>query len=184
VTDRDALLARLKRDAWRRGRIRLASGRESDFFIDCKQVILTAEGHRWVGALLCDGITTRWPPPDGPDGVAGVALGGCPLASAVALTAALRGLAWDALYVRKEPKDHGTAKRIEGRVGGARRVALVEDVITTGGSSLAAVGALRDEGYTVLGVLALVDRQEGGVEALAAAGVTATALYSRQDFLP
>jgi orotate phosphoribosyltransferase len=102
----------------------------------------------------------------------------------VALTAALRGLGWDALYVRKEPKDHGTARRVEGRVGGARRVVLVEDVITTGGSSLAAVGALRDEGFTVLGVLALVDREEGGMDALGAAGVPATALFSRGDFLP
>jgi orotate phosphoribosyltransferase len=108
------LLDALRRDAWRRGRFRLASGRESDFFIDCKQVILTAEGHRLVGEALYDAIRGAGVL-QAVAGVAGVALGGCSLASAVSLTSALRdgdaGL--DALYVRKEPKDHGTARRVE-----------------------------------------------------------------------
>lgn len=179
------LLALLRRDAWKRGRFRLASGRESDFFIDCKQVILTAPGHRLCGDALCDAILGAVGA-DGVDGVAGVALGGCSLASAVALTSALRGVrddGWDALYVRKEPKDHGTAKRVEGRLRRGVRVALVEDVLTTGGSSRAAVEALRAEGFTVDRVFALVDRGEGGVESLAAVGVTARALFSRADFV-
>lgn len=177
------LLDALRRDAWRRGRFRLASGRESDFFIDCKQVILTAEGHRLVGEALYDAI--RAAGLGGVAGVAGVALGGCSLASAVSLTSALRdgdaGL--DALYVRKEPKDHGTGKRVEGRLRRGTAVVLVEDVLTTGGSSLAAVLALRAEGFSVDRVFALVDRAEGGVEALAAQGVTAHALLHRRDFV-
>lgn len=177
----EALLAALRRDAWRRGRFRLASGRESDFFIDCKQVILTAEGHRLVGEVLFDACAE-----ESPDGVAGVALGGCSLASAVSLLSAQRlapAAAWDALYVRKEPKDHGTAKRVEGRLRRGSRVVLLEDVLTTGGSSRAAVEALRAGGFTVERVIALIDREEGAIEALASVGVRATALFRREDFV-
>ena len=182
---RQRLLDRLRTDAWREGTFRLASGRESDFFIDCKQVILTAAGHRLCGEVLCDviraaglGETT--------DAVAGVALGGCPLASAVALTSALGSeRSWDALYVRKEPKDHGTAQRIEGRVSlaGSLRVVLLEDVLTTGGSSRMAVDALRADGHTVLAVVVLVDRREGGREALDALGLRVLPVFSRADFV-
>lgn len=182
---RSELLALLRRDAWKRGRFRLASGRESDFFIDCKQVVLTATGHRLVGEVLCDAI--RDVLGDGHVGaVAGVALGGCPLASAVSLTSSLRGFAdgrgWDALYVRKEAKDHGTGKRIEGRRtegGAAPKVVLVEDVATTGGSSLTAIEALRSEGFEVGDVFVLVDREEGAAAAMAAAGVRAHAVFTR-----
>ncbi|MEZ4392216.1 MAG: orotate phosphoribosyltransferase [Polyangiales bacterium] len=180
-----ALLDALRRDAWRRGRFRLASGRESDFFIDCKQVILTAPGHRLVGEALFEAIAAD-PVAEGLDGVAGVALGGCSLASAVSLVSAARladDASWDALYVRKEAKDHGTAKRVEGRLRRGQRVVLVEDVLTTGGSSRTAVDALRAEGFEVDRVFALVDRGEGGVEALAASGVRATALFRRGDFV-
>lgn len=185
MSARDALLDALRRDAWKRGRFRLASGRESDFFIDCKQVILTAPGHRLTGEALCDAILATVGA-EGIDGVAGVALGGCSLASAVSLTSALRGVrgdGWDALYVRKEAKDHGTGRKVEGRLRHGARVALVEDVLTTGGSSLAAITALRAEGFTVDRVFALVDRCEGAPDALAAAGVTATALCTRGDFV-
>ena len=181
---RARLLDALRRDAWRRGTFRLASGRESDFFIDCKEVILTAEGHRLVGEVLCELIAAS--ARDAPvHGVAGVALGGCSLASAVSLTSALRadGAAWDALYVRREPKDHGTGRRVEGRLRRGRSVALVEDVLTTGGSSLAAVEALRAEGFEVSRAFALVDRGEGAAKALGASGVTATALFHRGDFV-
>lgn len=182
---RTRLLERLRSDAWRRGTFRLASGRESDFFIDCKQVILTAEGHRLCGEVLCEVIRASGLGEQA-DAVAGVALGGCPLASAVSLTSALGGArGWDALYVRKEPKDHGTAQRIEGRVSLAAslRVVLLEDVLTTGGSSRVAVDALRADGHTVLGVVALVDRREGGREALEAMGLRVIPVFSRADFV-
>jgi len=184
-TSRQRLLERLRTDAWRRGTFRLASGRDSDFFIDCKQVILTAEGHRLCGEVLC-GVIRASGLGEEADAVAGVALGGCPLASAVSLTSALGGgRSWDALYVRKEPKDHGTAQRIEGRVSLAAslRVVLLEDVLTTGGSSRMAVEALRADGHTVLAVVALVDRREGGREALEAMGLRVIPVFSRADFL-
>ena len=184
---RDELLALPRRDAYREGRFRLASGKESDFFIDCKRVMLTAEGHQRIGAVLCDAVASL--AASSPvHAVAGVALGGCPLASAVSLTSALRGVGpdgrgWNALYVRKEPKDHGTAKRVEGFSAAGPAVVLLEDVLTTGGSSLAAITALRAEGFEVSRVIALVDRAEGAIASLAAAGVTATALFHRGDFV-
>lgn len=179
MSARDELLALLRRDAYKQGRFTLASGRESDFFIDCKRVMLTAEGHRLIGAVLFDEVAAL----DGVTGVAGVALGGCPLVSAVSLTSALHGRPYDALYVRKEAKDHGTARRVEGSVPTGSTVALLEDVLTTGGSSRTAIEALRAEGWKVDRVLALVDREEGAVAALAAIGVTARGLYRRGDFV-
>ena len=179
MSGRDELLALLRRDAYKEGRFRLASGRESDFFIDCKRVMLTAEGHRLIGSVLFDEVAAM----EDVAGVAGVALGGCPLVSAVSLTSALRGKPFDALYVRKEAKDHGTGRRVEGSVPAGAEVVLLEDVLTTGGSSRAAVEALRAEGWRVSRVLALVDREEGAVAALAALGLPARGLFHRADFV-
>jgi len=179
VSARDELLHRLRRDAFRQGRFRLASGRESDFFIDCKRVMLTAEGHRLIGAVLFDVVAAMTEVA----GVAGVVLGGCPLVSAVSLTSALRGRPLDALYVRKEAKDHGTGRRVEGSVPVGTKVVLLEDVLTTGGSSCAAVEALRAEGWKVSHAIALVDRDEGAKAALAALDVTAEGIFHRGDFL-
>lgn len=182
--DRERLLERLRRDAYRAGTFTLASGKTSDFFIDCKKVMLTAEGHAFAGASLADAIEeyerakgVRF------DNVAGVALGGCPLASAVSLISHQRGRALDALYVRKEAKDHGTKSMVEGSAREGARVALLEDVLTTGGSSRAAVELLRAAGFVVEAVFALVDRREGAVEHLAAHGVQVTSLFSRGDFV-
>src|SRR5690606_26654254 len=154
------------------GRVVLASGKESDFFIDCKPTVLSAKGHCLVGELMLDAL--RHLPKA--DAVAGVALGGCPLASAVSLTSELRGRPMPALYVRKEAKEHGTRKLVEGTVTPGIRVALLEDVITTGGSTLKAIEALRSVGAEVVGVVVLVDRLEGGVENLHREGIEVVAL--------
>jgi orotate phosphoribosyltransferase len=118
--------------------------------------------------------------------VAGVALGGCPLASAVSLTSDRYGRALPALYVRKETKDHGTRRLVEGEAAlePGTPVVLLEDVITTGGSTLRAVEALRGAGIEVAGVMVLVDRCEGGGEALRQAGLSWVSLFQRQDFIP
>lgn len=177
------LLELLRARAYKEGTFTLASGKQSDFFIDCKAAMLTAQGHRDVGLALLHALRA-WESSAAPVGfVAGVELGGCPLASAAALTSALEGAPLDALYVRKEPKDHGTKKRVEGVAPQGARVALLEDVLTTGKSSLAAVTALREEGFEVPVVLALVDREEGGAQALAAAGVAVRSLFRRGDFV-
>jgi orotate phosphoribosyltransferase len=180
---RGRLFELLRTLSFQRRRVILASGRESDFFIDCKQTVLTAEGHTLVGPLMLEaiaGFTTR------AAAVAGVELGGCPLASAVSYASVAAGTPLDAVYVRKEAKDHGSRRLLEwdGRLSPGAAVAIVEDVITTGGSTLKAAEKLRAAGYAIAGVVALVDRLEGGREALLAEGLTVTALYTRTDFIP
>lgn len=165
-----------------RGRVVLASGRESDFFVDCKQTVLSAEGHALVGALMFEALGAFEPVA----AVAGVELGGCPLASAVALVSFQRAAPLDAVYVRKEAKDHGSKRLLEGdaRLPQGARIAILEDVVTTGGSTLAAASKLRAAGYAIAGVVALVERLEGGREAIEADGIPLAALYTRRDFIP
>jgi orotate phosphoribosyltransferase len=179
---RDRLRELLRDRSFAKKRVVLASGKESDFFIDCKQTVLTAEGHALVGELMLDALAEL----PASDAVAGVELGGCPLASAVALTSHLRGAPKDAVYVRKDAKDHGSKRVLEGdtRLAPGASLAILEDVTTTGGSTLKAVEKLRAAGYRVSGVIALVDRLEGGREAIEAAGLPFVALYTRRDFLP
>ena len=176
------LIALLTERSFERRKVTLASGKESDFFVDCKQTILTAEGHALVGELMFEALAELGEV----DAVGGVELGGCPLASAVSLVSYQKGTPLPALYVRKERKDHGTAKRIEGdkSLRPGLRVALLEDVVTTGGSSLKALEVLREAGCTVSGIVALVDRLEGGAEAISAAGVPLVCLTTRRDFIP
>ena len=182
MTPRERLVELLRELSFERKRVTLASGRESDFFIDCKQAVLTAEGHALVGELMFEAL----------DGlpqcaaVAGVELGGCPLASAVSLVSFLRGRPLPALYVRKDVKDHGSRKLVEGdrALRAGLRVVILEDVVTTGGSTLKAVEKLRAAGAEVVGVVALVDRLEGGAEAIRAGGLPLLSICSRRDFLP
>jgi orotate phosphoribosyltransferase len=179
---RARLLALLRTLAFERRRVVLASGRESDFFIDCKQAVLTAEGHALVGAVMLDAVASF----AGCSAVAGVELGGCPLASAVALTSFQRGAPLDAVYVRKDAKDHGSRRLLEGngRLPRGARLALLEDVVTTGGSTRKAAAKLREAGYDVAGVVALVDRLEGGRESIEGDGLPLVALFTRDDFIP
>lgn len=178
---RQRLVALLRERSFERKKVILASGRESDFFIDCKQSVLTAEGHALAGELMFDALSEI---PEC-DAVGGVELGGCPLASAVSLVSFQRGRPLPALYVRKARKDHGSAKLVEGdkALRAGLRVALLEDVITTGGSSLKAVEALKSAGAEVVGILALVDREEGGAETIRAAGLPLYSLTRRSDFM-
>jgi orotate phosphoribosyltransferase len=182
TSERARLLDLLVDRSYAKREVTLASGRKSDFFIDCKQTVLTAEGHVLVGALMFDALAQL---PGAPVvAVAGVELGGCPLASAVALTSFQRGRPLDAIYVRKEAKDHGSARVLEGntRIPAGARVAILEDVVTTGGSTLKCLEKLRAAGYDVAGVVALVDRQEGGRENIEAAGLPLVSLFAREHF--
>ncbi len=181
ATKRERLIALLRERSFERKKVILASGKESDFFIDCKQSVLTAEGHALVGELMFQMLS------DLPecDAVGGVELGGCPLASAVSLVSFQKGRPLPALYVRKARKDHGSTKLVEGdrSMSPGIRVVLLEDVITTGGSSLRAVEALTAAGARVVGIAALVDRLEGGAEAIKAAEVPLQSLACRDDFM-
>lgn len=181
-TVRANLAALLRTLSYREGIVKLASGKESDFFIDCKQTVLTAQGHVLVGAAMYDALLDEAGLPR-VDAIAGVELGGCPLASAVSFTSTLRGSPLDAIYVRKEAKEHGSKRLFEGgtRLGPGARVALLEDVITTGGSTLKAFEKLQEAGFEVDHVVVLVDRLEGGRQALEEAGLQVHAIYTRHD---
>jgi orotate phosphoribosyltransferase len=178
---RERLLELLRERSFARKKVVLASGKESDFFIDCKQTVLTAEGHAHVGALMLDALREL----GRVDAVAGVELGGCPLASAVALVSHQRGEPRDAVYVRKEAKDHGSKRSLEGdtKLAKSARIAILEDVTTTGGSTLKAAEKIRAAGYEIAGVITLVDRLEGGREAIEAEGLTLVSIYTRRDFI-
>ena len=178
----DRLLGLLRERGFRRGNFVLSSGKESDFFIDCKPAVLLAEGHALVGQALLDRIRDVAGPVSA---VAGVELGGCPLASAVAYASSDASDPIDAVYIRKSTKEHGTRKMLEGadRLEPGSKLVIVEDTVTTGGSTLRAVQAVRDAGFDVAGVIAVVDRLEGGADAIRAAGVTFSTLYDRRDFM-
>jgi orotate phosphoribosyltransferase len=179
---RAGLLELLRARSFERKRVVLASGKESDFFIDCKQAVLTAQGHALAGEAMLEAVASL----PACVAVAGVELGGCPLASAVALTSFQRGAPLDAVYVRKDVKDHGSKRQLEGntRLSPGAPIALLEDVVTTGGSTLKAAAKLREAGYTLAAVVALVDRLEGGREAIEADGLKLVSLFDRRDFIP
>ncbi len=181
--DRARLLEILRTLSFERRKVVLASGRESDFYVDCKRTALTAEGHVLVGRLLFDRVRRIRPLVRG---VGGLTLGADPIASAIALTSFLEGEPVDAYIVRKEPKGHGTGQWIEGRktIPDGSRVVVIEDVVTTGGSALKAIERCRAEQLVPVACLALVDRMEGGREAIEAAGVPLDSLFTRKDFIP
>lgn len=182
-TDRERLLDILKERSFQRREVILASGRKSNFYIDCKQTALTAEGHYLFGRLALEELGKV---EGGVDAVAGVTLGGDPLVSAVSLTSFIAGRPLPALIIRKELKGHGTEAWIEGmkNVKAGARVVILEDVVTTGGSTLKACQKAKDAGLTVVKVVALVDRQEGGRENVEAAGYSLCALFTKRDFIP
>jgi len=182
--DRQRLLHLLKTKSYREGRVVLASGKESDFYIDCRQTSLCAEGHRLIGRLFLKLIQENFPEATA---VGGPTLGADPLVSAVSLTSMLEGSEkpLDAFIVRKEAKGHGTGAWIEGvaNLEEGDKVVMLEDVVTTGGSSLKAVRHAEEAGLNVLGLLVLVDRQEGGRENIERAGYKLVSLYTRTDFI-
>ena len=179
--DRARLLELLTRQSFERRKVTLASGRESDFYIDCKRTSLTAEGHTLIGRLFFAAIRAECP---GALGVGGLTMGADPLASAVSLTSWLAGQPLDAFLVRKEAKGHGTGQWIErpASLTQGAPVVILEDVVTTGGSTLKAIERAQEANLQVLRVFTLVDRLEGGREAIEAAGHQVTALYTRKDF--
>jgi orotate phosphoribosyltransferase len=169
---RQRLLELLAGRAYRHGTFTLASGRTSPHYVNCKPVSLSGEGLVLLGALLLREVEA------GAAAVAGLTLGADPLVSAVAMRAALDGRPLAALIVRKQAKGHGTGAWLEGPLPPAgSTVTVLEDVVTSGGSSLEAVAQLREAGYRVNRVVTIVDRQEGGLEAMTAAGLELRSLF-------
>ena len=173
---RAQLLPLLAHKAYRHGQFTLASGRTSTHYVNCKPVSLSGEGLALLGALLLEQVEGE------AVAVAGLTLGADPLVSAVALQAALAGRQLDALIVRKEAKGHGTGAWLEGPLPPAgSRITVLEDVVTTGGSSLKAVHQLREAGYQVERVVTIVDRQEGGLEAMTNASLELRSLFLLEE---
>ena len=169
---RRTLLERLAQEAYRRGQFTLASGRESEHYVNCKPVSLSGSGLALVSSGMLDHVEAE------AIAVAGLTLGADPLVSGVAMAAALVGRSLDALIVRKQAKGHGTGAWLEGPLPqkGAL-ITVLEDVVTTGGSSLKAVHQLREAGFVVNRVITLVDREEGGAAAMAAADLEFVSLF-------
>jgi len=181
LSEHSAALARiLRRESVRRGHFVLASGRESTWYLDCRKTTLHPEGAYLVGRLMFERIGARgW----APRGVGGLTLGADPVATAVAIVSHLEGRPIPAFLVRKERKSHGTGQRIEAAPPEGSPVVIVEDVVTSGASALQAVDACLEAGLEPLGVLAVVDREEGGREAIGARGLDLEPLFVARDLL-
>jgi orotate phosphoribosyltransferase len=180
MTEHDQLIHLLAARSARRGQFTLASGRRSTLYIDARLTTMSPEGLAAIGPLGLAALRdTGW----GVQAVGGLTLGADPVAYAISYASALAGTPVRAFTVRKEAKAHGTGRLIEGPFQSGDRVAVIEDVITTGGSALRAVQAVRAAGGEVAGVLALVDREEGGREALEAEGLDVRALTSAREIV-
>jgi orotate phosphoribosyltransferase len=178
VSDRSALVRLLAVRSLRTGRFTLASGRESTHYIDARLTTMSPEGLALIGPLALATLRARgWTP----DAVGGLTLGADPIAYAIAYASVAEPPLVRAFTVRKEPKGHGTGRLIEGGLQGGDRVVIVEDVVTTGGSALRAAQAVRESGASVIGVLAIVDREEGGRDALERAGYGVLALTTLSE---
>jgi orotate phosphoribosyltransferase len=177
VTDARAQLLDLIRDlAVVHGRVTLSSGREADYYLDCRRITLSGRAAPLVGEVLLD-LTADLDY----DAVGGLTMGADPVATAMLHAAARRGRALDAFVVRKEAKAHGLQRRIEGPEIAGRRVLVVEDTSTTGGSPLAAVAAVREAGADVVAVATIVDRATGAGEKIAAEGLAYRYAYGLAD---
>ena len=164
--------------ALRRGTFRLASGREASFYLDAKQVILDARGSMLVGRAILEILRAHGPLPAA---VGGMSIGADPVTSAVVTMAGVGGFDLRGFMVRKEPKDHGTKRYIEGPVAPGEKVVIVEDVTTTGGSSLLAIDRAIEFGLVVERVVTVIDRLAGATATLAARGIPLDALVTIRD---
>jgi orotate phosphoribosyltransferase len=180
MSDRNTLIRLLSQRSVRRGRFTLTSGRESTHYVDARLTTMSPEGLAVIGPLALETIRARqWPV----DAVGGLTLGADPIAYAIALASVMSPPLVRAFTVRKEAKQHGTGRLIEGPMREGDRVVVIEDVITTGGSALRAAEAVQRAGGMVSGVLALVDREEGGRGVLEAQGFDIVCLATLAELL-
>lgn len=166
--------------AVKRGSFVLASGKVSDVYIDARLATMSPEGMVLIGNSGLIAIQSHgWKP----DSIGGLTMGADPVAFAISHTSALEGTPIRAFSVRKEAKTHGTGNRIEGPFKQGDSVVVVEDVITTGKSALQAIDAIESAGGKILGILAVVDRNEGGREAVSARGYNVIALTTKEELI-
>jgi orotate phosphoribosyltransferase len=172
----------IRKRSFGRGEITLASGRKSDFYFNLKPTMLDPEGAALLAELTYEALKD-----DRLDFVGGLEMGAVPLAGAIAQLSWLKGHPIAAFFVRKKPKEHGARLAVEGLAKGeslqGKRIVIVEDVTTTGGSAMKAVESVREAGGEIVLVFTMVDREEGATEAFAEAGIEFRALYKAGEFL-
>jgi orotate phosphoribosyltransferase len=177
--DREALALLIRHKALKFGDFTLTSGKKATYYLDGKQVTLDPEGARLVAEGILDLIAKE---PRSPVAVGGMSIGADPITAAVVTMSAVRGTPLCGFMIRKEAKGHGTNRYVEGPVQPGDEVVIVEDVVTTGGSSLAAIERAEGFGLKVIRVIGIVDRLEGGGQALAGRGYPLTSLFTVRDF--
>jgi orotate phosphoribosyltransferase len=180
MTDEERLIKLLADRSTKRGQFTLASGKQSKYYIDARLTTMSPDGLSLIGKLGLSKLRqSGWTV----DSIGGLTLGADPISYAISYTSAGSSQSLRAFTVRKEAKTHGTGKMIEGPFRTSDRVAVIEDVITTGGSALRAIDAVRAEHGVVSGVLALVDREEGGRQAIEAAGVPVISMMTASQII-
>lgn len=180
MTHRERLLELLRERSLEVGDFVLASGARSDYYVDCRRTTMHAEGQVLIGQLAYELLRSSGLDPEV---VGGLTMGADPVSYAIAYTSWLAGEPVHAFSVRKEAKEHGRGKRIEGCFEDGQNVVVIEDVITSGGSALTACAAIEEAGGKVLGVLAIIDREAGGREAIEAGGYRVLSLFRIAELL-
>jgi len=181
MTERERLKKIIIELSYEKRNVVLASGRASDFYFDGKQTTLHPEGGYLTGKLFFESIRDV----EGVQGVGGLTLGADPIATATSVVSFLEGKPIPGFIIRKEPKGHGTGAWLEGRknLKPGARVVIVEDVVTSGGSSIKAIKRAEEEGLKVLGVVTLVDREEGGRENIEKEGYWMKSIFTKTEIL-
>ena len=184
--DKQALMTLVRQKALKFGQFTLASGRKATYYLDGKQVTLDPAGARLVGEgildLLVGAGSASGTAGAMPAAIGGMSIGADPITAAVVTMSAVRGTPIRGFMVRKDPKGHGTNQYVEGPVQPGDTAVIVEDVVTTGGSSLLAIDRVEQFGLKIIGVVAIIDRMEGGAEAFARRGCPFSSLLSIRDF--
>jgi orotate phosphoribosyltransferase len=175
---REKLFALLKEKAFRRGKVILASGRESDYYFDMKPAMLDPDGAALMAEIILQQIQDVKA-----DCVGGMEMGAVPLIAPVAMQSRKSGRPLPGFFVRKTVKDHGTQKRVDGNDIASKTVIILEDVTTTGASAMDAVQAVTEAGAKVALVISILDRGEGAAELYAKAGIPFKSLFTAEEFL-
>ncbi len=174
--DKQRLIEIIKNKGLKFGDFTLASGKKASYYLDCRKVTLDSEGAMQVGLGMLEMLGDPLP-----NAIGGMAIGADPITAATITLVALQGKSLSGFIVRKEVKEHGTGQEVEGPVEPGQSCFIVEDVVTTGGSALAAIEKAKEAGLEVLGVVAIIDRMEGGRAAFANAGYRLRTLLTIED---
>jgi len=176
MDERKRLMEIILERSFKLGDFTLSSGKKSDYYIDCRTTTLHPEGAHLVGRLLYPLVEKA-----GADATGGLTLGADPVTASVIAESFRQGKPVRGFIVRKEKKEHGTGRKVEGNLEAGDKVVVLEDVITSGGSALKAVEAVRDSGAEVVSILAIVDREEGGRENIESGGLSVDSLFTASE---